>query len=56
MLVVAHRTYGRQCRQDVVLNGGAWWNETPAELRENPESRYRRMLELQRASSAWSVR
>ena len=58
VLVVAHRmrTVDNADKIVVLERGRVVEQGTPAELRENPESRYRRMLELQRASSAWSVR
>ena len=38
----------------VVLEGGCVVEQgSPAELREKPDGRYRRMLELQRESEAW---
>lgn len=55
VLVIAHRMRTvDNADKIVVLDGGRVAEQgSPAELREKPEGRYRRMLELQRESEAW---
>lgn len=55
VLVIAHRMRTvDNADKIVVLEGGRVVEQgSPAELREKPEGRYRRMLELQRESAAW---
>ena len=55
VLVIAHRMRTvDNADKIVVLEGGRVVEQgSPAELREKPEGRYRRMLELQRESEVW---
>ena len=55
VLVIAHRMRTvDNADKIVVLEGGRVVEQgSPAELREKPDGRYRRMLELQRESAAW---
>ena len=55
VLVIAHRMRTvDNADKIVVLEGGRVVEQgSPAELREKPDGRYRRMLELQRESEAW---
>ena len=55
VLVIAHRMRTvDNADKIVVLDGGCVVEQgSPAELREKPDGRYRRMLELQRESEAW---
>ena len=55
VLVIAHRMRTvDNADKIVVLEGGCVVEQgSPAELREKPDGRYRRMLELQRKSEAW---
>ena len=55
ILVIAHRMRTvDNADKIVVLEGGRVVEQgSPAELREKPDGRYRRMLELQRESEAW---
>lgn len=55
VLVIAHRMRTvDNADKIVVLEGGRVVEQgSPAELREKPEGKYRRMLELQRESAAW---
>lgn len=57
VLVIAHRMRTvDNADKIVVLEGGRVLEQgSPAELREKPEGRYRRMLELQRESAAWAL-
>ena len=57
VLVIAHRMRTvDNADKVVVLEGGRVVEQgSPAELREKPEGRYRRMLELQRESAAWAL-
>ena len=57
VLVIAHRMRTvDNADKIVVLEGGRVAEQgSPAELREKPEGRYRRMLELQRESAAWAL-
>ena len=57
VLVIAHRMRTvDNADKIVVLEGGRVVEQgSPAELREKPEGRYRRMLELQRESDAWVI-
>ena len=57
VLVIAHRMRTvDNADKIVVLEGGRVVEQgSPAELREKPEGRYRRMLELQRESAAWTL-
>lgn len=57
VLVIAHRMRTvDNADKIVVLEGGCVVEQgSPAELREKPEGRYRRMLELQRESDAWAL-
>ena len=57
VLVIAHRMRTvDNADKIVVLDGGRVAEQgSPAELREKPEGRYRRMLELQRESAAWTL-
>lgn len=57
VLVIAHRMRAvDNADKIVVLEGGRVVEQgSPAELREKPEGRYRRMLELQRESAAWAL-
>lgn len=57
VLVIAHRMRTvDNADKIVVLEGGRVVEQgSPAELREKPEGRYRRMLELQRESAAWVI-
>lgn len=57
VLVIAHRMRTvDNADKIVVLEGGSVVEQgSPAELREKPEGRYRRMLELQRESAAWTL-
>ena len=57
VLVIAHRMRTvDNVDKIVVLEGGRVVEQgSPAELREKPEGRYRRMLELQRESAAWAL-
>ncbi|WP_417300202.1 ABC transporter ATP-binding protein [Ellagibacter isourolithinifaciens] len=57
VLVIAHRMRTVDNADEiVVLEGGRVVEQgSPAELREKPEGRYRRMLELQRESAAWAL-
>lgn len=57
VLVIAHRMRTvDNADKIVVLEGGRVVEQgSPAELREKPEGRYRRMLELQRESAAWAL-
>lgn len=57
VLVIAHRMRTvDNADKIVVLEGGCVVEQgSPAELREKPEGRYRRMLELQRESAAWAL-
>lgn len=55
VLVIAHRMRTvDNADKIVVLEGGCVVEQgSPAELREKPDGRYRRMLDLQRESEAW---
>ena len=57
VLVIAHRMRTvDNADKIVVFEGGRVVEQgSPAELREKPEGRYRRMLELQRESAAWAL-
>lgn len=57
VLVIAHRMRTvDNADKIVVLEGGCVVEQgSPAELREKPDGRYRRMLELQRESTAWTL-
>ncbi|MEE0246262.1 ABC transporter ATP-binding protein [Ellagibacter isourolithinifaciens] len=57
VLVIAHRMRTvDNADKIVVLEGGRVVEQgSPAELREKPEGRYRRMLELQSESAAWAL-
>ena len=57
VLVIAHRMRTvDNADKIVVLEGGRVVEQgSPAELREKPEGRYRRMLELQRESAVWAL-
>ncbi|WP_368406634.1 ABC transporter ATP-binding protein [uncultured Slackia sp.] len=57
VLVIAHRMRTvDNADKIVVLEGGRVVEQgSPAELREKPEGRYSRMLELQRESAAWAL-
>lgn len=57
VLVIAHRMRTvDNADKIVVLEGGRVAEQgSPAELREKPDGRYRRMLELQRESAAWAL-
>ena len=57
VLVIAHRMRAvDNADKIVVLEGGRVVEQgSPAELREKPDGRYRRMLELQRESAAWAL-
>lgn len=57
VLVIAHRMRTvDNADKIVVLEGGRVVEQgSPAELREKPDGRYRRMLELQRESDAWAL-
>ena len=57
VLVIAHRMRTvDNADKIVVLEGGRVVEQgSPAELREKPEGRYRRMLELQRESATWAL-
>ena len=57
VLVIAHRMRTvDNADKIVVLEGGCVVEQgSPAELREKPDGRYRRMLELQRESEAWAL-
>ena len=57
VLVIAHRMRTVDNADKIVmLEGGRVVEQgSPAELREKPEGRYRRMLELQRESAAWAL-
>ena len=57
VFVIAHRMRTvDNADKIVVLEGGRVVEQgSPAELREKPEGRYRRMLELQRESAAWAL-
>ena len=57
VLVIAHRMRTvDNADKIVVLEGGRVVEQgSPAELREKPEGRYRRMLKLQRESAAWAL-
>lgn len=57
VLVIAHRMRTvDNADKIVVLEGGSVVEQgSPAELREKPEGRYRRMLELQRESAVWAL-
>ena len=57
VLVIAHRMRTvDNADKIVVLEGGRVVEQgSPAELREKPEGKYRRMLELQRESAAWAL-
>ena len=57
VLVIAHRMRTvDNADKIVVLDGGRVAEQgSPAELREKPDGRYRRMLELQRESAAWAL-
>lgn len=57
VLVIAHRMRTvDNADKIVVLEGGRVVEQgSPAELREKPEGRYRRMLELQCESAAWAL-
>ena len=57
VLVIAHRMRTvDNADKIVVLEGGSVVEQgSPAELREKPEGRYRRMLELQRESTVWAL-
>lgn len=57
VLVIAHRMRTvDNADKIVVLEGGRVVEQgSPAELREKPDGRYRRMLELQRESAAWAL-
>lgn len=57
VLVIAHRMRTvDNADKIVVLEGGRVVEQgSPAELREKPEGRYRRILELQRESAAWAL-
>ena len=57
VLVIAHRMRTvDNADKIVVLEGGRVVEQgSPAELREKPGGRYRRMLELQRESAAWAL-
>ena len=57
VLVIAHRmrTVDNADKIVVLENGRVAEQGSPAELREKPEGEYRRMLELQRESGAWTL-
>lgn len=57
VLVIAHRMRTvDNADKIVVLEGGCVVEQgSPAELREKPDGKYRRMLELQRESTAWTL-
>lgn len=57
VLVIAHRMRTvDNADKIVVLEGGCVVEQgSPAELREKPDGRYRRMLELQRESEVWAL-
>ena len=57
VLVIAHRMRTVDNADKIVVREGGRVVEqgSPAELREKPEGRYRRMLELQRESAAWAL-
>ncbi len=57
VLVIAHRMRTvDNADKIVVLDGGRVVEQgSPAELREKPDGRYRRMLELQRESADWAL-
>ena len=57
VLVIAHRMRTvDNADKIVVLEGGSVVEQgSPAELREKPEGRYRRMLELPRERAAWAL-
>ena len=57
VLVIAHRmrTVDNADKIVVLENGRVAEQGSPAELRERPEGEYRRMLELQRESGAWTL-
>ena len=57
VLVIAHRMRTVDNADKIVaLEGGRVVEQgSPAELREKPDGRYRRMLELQRESAAWAL-
>ena len=57
VLVIAHRmrTVDNADKIVVLEDGRVVEQGSPAELREKPEGRYRRMLELQRESAAWAL-
>lgn len=57
VLVIAHRMRTvDNADKIVVLDGGRVAEQgSPAELREKPDGRYRRMLELQRESATWAL-
>lgn len=57
VLVIAHRmrTVDNADKIVVLENGRVAEQGSPAELRKRPEGEYRRMLELQRESGAWTL-
>lgn len=57
VLVIAHRmrTVDNADKIVVLEDGRVAEQGSPAELREKPEGEYRRMLELQRESGAWTL-
>ena len=57
VLVIAHRmrTVDNADKIVVLEDGRVAEQGSPAELRERPEGEYRRMLELQRESGAWTL-
>lgn len=57
VLVIAHRmrTVDNADKIVVLEDGRVAEQGSPAELREKPDGRYRRMLELQRESGAWTL-
>lgn len=57
VLVIAHRmrTVDNADKIVVLEDGRVVEQGSPTELREKPEGRYRRMLELQRESAAWTL-
>lgn len=57
VLVIAHRmrTIDNADKIVVLEDGRVAEQGSPAELRERPEGEYRRMLELQRESGAWTL-
>lgn len=57
VLVIAHRMRAVDNADKIVVleDGRVAEQGSPAELRERPEGEYRRMLELQRESGAWTL-